>query len=288
MAGDMLNIQILGTAAAEGWPALFCTCDACKGARQLGGKNLRTRSGMMVDETVMIDFSPDAYMHERLFGLDYSKLEHVFITHSHSDHFLASDILMRKEGFAHTSPERPQPLYVYGNQQVHHVYNALRQWEGNTEVGLDNRVQLKLLKEFETVQAGEYTITPYRALHDKREDCLFFGIEKMGASILYGHDTGYFPQETWQQMKGNRFDVVLLDCTMGPQKEGSNHMGLPDNVQVRERMLQEGIADDSTRFVITHFSHNGGLLHDELSQMAAKLGFDTAYDGMEISIPCKG
>jgi len=34
-----MKVKILGTAAAEGWPALFCRCPACQRARKLGGKN---------------------------------------------------------------------------------------------------------------------------------------------------------------------------------------------------------------------------------------------------------
>ena len=33
-----MKLQYLGTAAAEGWPALFCNCSACIKAKELGGK----------------------------------------------------------------------------------------------------------------------------------------------------------------------------------------------------------------------------------------------------------
>ena len=39
-----MEILYLGTAAAEGWPALFCGCEICKRARAAGGKELRTRT----------------------------------------------------------------------------------------------------------------------------------------------------------------------------------------------------------------------------------------------------
>ena len=41
--------QYLGTAAAEGWPGLFCDCQACEKARAKGGRNIRTRSQAIVD-----------------------------------------------------------------------------------------------------------------------------------------------------------------------------------------------------------------------------------------------
>lgn len=54
-----MEIQYLGTAAAEGWPALFCDCDICRRARAAGGKDLRTRTQSMIDGTILIDFPPD-------------------------------------------------------------------------------------------------------------------------------------------------------------------------------------------------------------------------------------
>ena len=36
-----MEIQYLGTAAAEGLPALFCDCETCRKARNIGGKEVR-------------------------------------------------------------------------------------------------------------------------------------------------------------------------------------------------------------------------------------------------------
>ena len=44
-----MELQYLGTAAAEGWPALFCDCRICRHARETGGKELRTRTQSLVD-----------------------------------------------------------------------------------------------------------------------------------------------------------------------------------------------------------------------------------------------
>ncbi len=38
-----MKLTYLGTAAAEGWPAVFCNCPCCRQARVLGGKDIRTR-----------------------------------------------------------------------------------------------------------------------------------------------------------------------------------------------------------------------------------------------------
>ncbi len=39
-----MELMYLGSAAAEGWPALFCECDACKEAARRGGRDIRMRA----------------------------------------------------------------------------------------------------------------------------------------------------------------------------------------------------------------------------------------------------
>lgn len=53
-----MKIRYLGTAAAEGWPALFCSCPICTKARAEGGRNLRTRTQAILDGELLLDFRP--------------------------------------------------------------------------------------------------------------------------------------------------------------------------------------------------------------------------------------
>ena len=63
-----MKLQYFGTAAAEGWPSLFCGCDACRRAREAGGRNIRTRSQAMIDDKLLIDFPADTYLHMTYYG----------------------------------------------------------------------------------------------------------------------------------------------------------------------------------------------------------------------------
>ncbi len=36
-----MKLKILGSAAAEGVPALFCVCPVCQAARENGGRDIR-------------------------------------------------------------------------------------------------------------------------------------------------------------------------------------------------------------------------------------------------------
>ena len=91
-----MKIKYLGTAAAEGIPAMFCKCDNCNRARALGGKNIRTRSQALIDGKILIDFPADSYMHELRYGIDFSDIPALLITHVHEDHCYLSEMTNRR------------------------------------------------------------------------------------------------------------------------------------------------------------------------------------------------
>ena len=76
-----MKIKFLGTAAAEGIPALFCDCEICERVRRLGGKNIRTRSQALINDDLLIDFPADTYLHVLNYGLELHKINNCIITH---------------------------------------------------------------------------------------------------------------------------------------------------------------------------------------------------------------
>ena len=65
-----MQIKVLGSAAAEGWPALFCECDICKYAWEHKGKDVRRRTSYLLNDDVMIDYGPDVYGQSLQFDID--------------------------------------------------------------------------------------------------------------------------------------------------------------------------------------------------------------------------
>ena len=274
-----MKLKMLGTAAHEGWPALFCQCNACNYARKHGGKNVRMRSGVLIDSDIRIDFSPDAYAQTLAHGFEMSEVKHLLISHSHADHFVPHDLVLRRPPYAHFS-ER-QPLRVYGNNFVRDTYQSALETVFHTSSDvMEEYVEFVTIKPFDVLELDECTtVTALPALHKRDEDCLLYLVERNGKAVMYGHDSGIFPEPTWQALQGKHVDVITLDCTFGSGSDGLNHMGVPDNAAIRERMIADGIADADTKFVITHFSHNAGLNHDELTALGAEHGLLCAYDG---------
>lgn len=272
-----MKIKYLGTAAAEGLPALFCNCEYCTKARQLGGRNIRTRSQALINDDLLVDFGPDTYMHALQYHMNLTEIKHVLITHCHQDHFYMDDLLTRAVPFGNVN----DVMHVYGNNMLsalyhHHVVtNGIN---GNT----DQVLQVVELQEYEKAEVGEYQVIPLIADHNPKEKCFIYIISRNGKHLLYANDTGYFSEEVWEFLKPFRFDLVSLDCNHVEMPIYHNHMSIPCCRDVKERLENMGCVDKSTICVLTHFSHNHGGIQEELEALTKDMGFVVAYDGMEV------
>ncbi len=278
-----MKFKFLGTGAAEGFPAMYCGCAHCEAARKSGGKDLRTRSQAMIDEDFLIDYPSDSFIHAMQYRLRMDSVKYIFVTHSHLDHFAPEDATMRGLAFAHNIRE---PLVtVYGNEAVKKVYD----WAHETMIGkIKDGYTYRLLKAYEPVRAGEYTVIPLPARHDPNENCYIFVIRKGGKTILYGNDTGMLYEEVFDYLKEQNiyFDMVSLDCTMveNPVSDEGSHMGIDGVVRVKARLMENGNADGRTKFFANHFSHNGNPTQERLEKLLLPHGIMPAYDGLEVEL----
>lgn len=267
-----MRIQFLGTAAAEAWPAVFCNCDTCNRARAVGGNNFRSRSSILIDDIYKIDLPPDTYYHMVRYNLDLSALAHLFITHSHSDHFCAGELEWYGPPFAHNL--KNPPLHLYGNAAV--IEGARRVLGAQP----DPPVALHQLEPFVPVKAGDLTFTPILGSHIPDEQCLNYLVQCEDATILYTPDSGQYSQQTFEYLCSQKLDVAIVECTLGTQDfEPGGHMTFQAVLDLRDTLAKHNAVTSDTLFVITHFSHNIGMLHDELSAIAGREGIEVAYDG---------
>lgn len=272
-----MKIKFLGTAAAEGIPGAFCTCETCQKARKLGGKSIRLRSQALIDDALLIDFGPDTLVNTLRFNIDLAALEHCLVTHDHRDHFYSMDLYNTSPGMS----KLPQNKHfrIYSNPEViEKVDLAAAHSRGYLE-GVR-------VTPFVPFGAGKHTVTALKARHGT-ENPYVYAISDGEKTLLYAHDTDIFKEETWEYLKtsGMHFDLVTMDCTEGANEDlpYHGHMCLGRNVQFRKLLLEAGLADEKTIFVSNHFSHNGkDACYDDFAPQAAKLGLLTSWDGMEI------
>lgn len=277
-----MKLTYFGTAAAEGWPALYCNCPSCISAREKGGKSIRTRSQSLLNDDLLIDFSADTYLHVLNYGLDLDPVRNVLITHPHEDHLYLDDLTCRVDWYVKEQYRSPWELGIYGSSSVREAYEL----RASTCEPLAKVAPMHEIPPFQAVQVGNYRVHPMLADHARDLVCYIYAIEGPdGKCLLYAHDTGYLREDCWAYMKeqGLHFNMVSLDCTCGKLPDDRNHMGLAADARVKDRLLAEGFADDNTLFYVNHFSHNCLFLnHEEITAAASEHGMKVSYDGCQV------
>lgn len=274
-----MKVKVLGSGSSEGTPTIYCTCPVCANARKFGGKEVRRRTSFMIDEDMLIDFSPDltALSGE---GLDLTGIEHILVTHSHSDHFDIETMLYRSEYNVIGGPKKD--LHVYGNEAVVEAINSRL---AEHPYILD--VEAHLMKYEQTVQIGKYSVTALRSNHVTTENCLAYLISDGGKYYLHMTDSAFPDNDIFEYLRIHKIKLalVVLDCTCGDTDLAFyGHMNLRQNVRVREHLERIGAIDSSSLVIATHVAHCSGQTHEAFSINAARFGIGVAYDGLTLEI----
>jgi phosphoribosyl 1,2-cyclic phosphate phosphodiesterase len=271
-----MRLFFLGTAAAEGYPGIFCQCDHCQTARGLGGKNLRYRSAMLVNTDLLIDFGPDLLAAAQRFNLSLWGVKIGLVTHAHEDHFHAPSFGMRANAFTGKLP--PPTLHLYGPQDIAEILEK-------TYLDLDAlHLKNRTVHASDTWKRGKYTFTAYRAYHAVEHlEALFYSVDDGKHAILYATDTGRFPPETRQALAGRSFDAIILEETLG---DGTydQHLGFDSFLEEVEWLRSAGLLRPGGRVFAHHFSHSGNPSHAKLEEFFRPHGVEAAYDGLEINL----
>ena len=268
-----MKIKYLGTAAAEGIPALLCDCSVCEKSRALGGKNLRTRSQALVDDDMLIDMPPETFAHIQSNGINLLNIKHWLITHSHSDHFYADDIVNLMLG-----SKNRKKIDIYSNEIV---IDRLKKEIDSANLG--ENFGLHCVESYRTFRVGRRKITAFNAVHMPDERALLYFIEDGNRGYLHLYDTGEVKDEIaeWMQKNGKAADIVAIDCTFGTIEERYfGHMNLKQVAEECEKLKKRGIIKDNAKIFATHFCHWGGT-YEELCKAAEGTGITIAYDGLE-------
>ncbi|GHV66785.1 hypothetical protein AGMMS49928_02310 [Spirochaetia bacterium] len=280
-----MEILFLGTAAAEGIPALFCRCQTCRDAAEAGGLEIRTRCAYLVNGHLLLDLTPDIMLHKLRYNLDLAAVDTVCFTHSHTDHLNWADLCFRcVPVYAHIPGEKP--LDIYANKKCCKTIRRGLEFEFGSPK--NPSLVLHEIGVKSVLERGELRITALRATHDKREDCLLFLVQEGEKNFFQVNDTGLPEDDTENVLRdaleGRVLDAVSMDCTHGKEPGSRGHMGLAENIIFKQRLISAGLADERTQFFANHFSHNGHASHAELCEALAPQGISPAYDGMVLTL----
>ena len=288
-----MEVQFLGTAAAEQFPSIYCRCDFCTRVRQKGGKDQRTRASLRIGTRYQIDFGPDANWQMHRCGIDLFDLEHLFITHTHSDHFQFEEIVSK----SHAVKTNGKPLQIYMSVPAkEHLESILFTFDAQVEDEEDleafkKRFPVHGLEYFNSYDVGELRVETIKGSH-KAEGKDQFSLNYLirlpdGRRVLYAVDTGYYLEESWAFLQGKRADILIMDCTFTARKSeprAFGHHTFLSYLESLQRMKEIGFITTQSRIFTTHFDPHQALFHEEMQALFSESAFavTVAYDGLTI------
>jgi phosphoribosyl 1,2-cyclic phosphate phosphodiesterase len=273
-----MKITILGSAAAEGYPGLFCDCENCRTAREKGGKDLRARAAVLVNDDLLIDFGPDLLAAALRYNIELTRLRLLLVTHFHGDHWYSENLMFRHQWFRATELSE---LHIIANTRLNSEIEALCNY--HRIVKEDLVIKTTILEPFAALQADSYHIRALPAEHNPDTDPLIYTISQDGIRLIYASDTGLLAEPTWQALCGYKANLLIMEMTMG-ELSGEHHMGRQNFLTTVDRMRKEGTISDDCQTIANHFSHHCTPPHDELEKELAALGIIAAYDGLSIEV----
>jgi len=284
-----MKITFLGTSAANAFPEPFCRCQNCEQARKLGGRSLRKRAAVLINDDLLIDLGPDALTAAAQHNLPFKNVRYCLQTHAHDDHLDTSHFLSRSPGFGVVGAPR---LHFYASAGT--IRAAATRLErdcapyrfGDLELVEQLNLEVHVIAAFQSYKIGSYQVNPFPANHDPVVEPLLYAVQSESSSLFYGTDTAILAQETWDGFHQYqlRFDLVILDHTYGPEEIGTDHLSAHQLIEHMERMRDEGLLSENARVFATHIAHEGNPAHPDLVAFAAKHGYEIAYDGMTVEI----
>ena len=271
-----MRIRLLGTAAAEGVPALYCHCPTCESARAKKGRNIRRRSAILIDDCMCIDYGPDIAAAFESVNYDAANLRHLLITHSHFDHFYPENLEIRGRRYL---TETPSMLEIVGNSATFLRLSML----GYRDEELQIKRREPKIGAWQKV--GQYEIMPIPANHaHDLGGALNYVVRRNDKSILYATDTGVYTADAFEIINGIRFNLIILDATNYYCKSSRNHLTKEGILQMISFFRANGNMDQQTRIILTHFSHTGSKDQESMEEDMRKLDLVPGYDGMEVWI----
>ncbi|MFZ4060354.1 MAG: hypothetical protein ACOYK5_03920 [Bacteroidia bacterium] len=269
-----MKITVMGTAGETTVPAIFSQRYGHQRALELGHKDIRSRSALMVDSHLKIDFPADTFHQVVTQGLELNHLKYVFITRSSYPNFAADEMANvlpfigeRKSG---------EHLRIFGNlESIQKAKQVL---------GVSNLVSFHEIQPFQVLNLGPYVIHPLKASNNGDLNPFNYVIRKGRNSVLYATDTGLYDERNLRYLKsGSILDAVVVGCIQGAKPSTDAHrMGFPELKRFKEKTEEMGITSLRTRWIMTQVSPSDGFLHEEWSSLVAPFGFEVAYDGLQI------
>lgn len=194
-----MKVQFLGTSAGWPLPRLGCKCEICK-SRDPHDK--RTRSQILIDETILLDAGPETYQH--LLKIDPTKIAACIITHKHHDH-------------------------ISGLWDLEKIYNRKKPL-----------VIVRSKGKLEKFKIGLYNITLFPVIHSKSIPTCGVLVEKNGKKVVYAPDFRKIPKVSQKLVKN--VDVAILGgSSLGIKGRAAGHETIGEGIVLGKKLTAKKV-----------------------------------------------
>lgn len=263
-----MEILLLGTGSADGWPNPFCRCASCESAVAVRGQ-----TAALVDGVLLLDCGPEAPRAALRCGRSLDTVRHILFTHGHHDHVGPAALLMRHWTGA------TEPLDVVGPPGA---LDQCRDW-----VGPSDPVRFIPVAAGDQLELGDYRVRVLAAAHgaDIGGDAVLYDLESVGGRIFWATDTGPLPAATQAAVAGAAYDAVFLEETFGNHTaHGTEHHDLPSFTATVSQLRRSGAVTDTTDVVAVHLSHH----NPSEVELTAALDYSGARPGRDGEVVTAG
>ncbi len=211
---------------------------------------------------LLIDCGASSLIAMKRFGMDPSRVEMIFLSHLHGDHFAGIPFLILDGQFS----RRTRPLTIAGPPGVE---NRIRQAEEVLFPGL-SQVRQKFAIQYVEYQTQSplswpsVALTPYPVLHPSGSTSFALRVEADGKIIGYSGDTEW-TQSLFQVAQDA--DLFISEAYFFDKKT-KYHLDYQTLVQYREKL-------HCRRLILTH-------MNEDLLQHLGQLTVEWAEDGKQI------
>ena len=279
-----MKIKVLGSGGSEGIPVPFCRCQICQNAR---GEDVRLRGSYWLktsDTNFLIEASPDLRQQIVTNNLGSLPLDYLFLSHRHFDHIYGlaelRQCLCKSHHHGRSSPigcflfgkELHSWLSLRGTESWYHQ-SIQQSFNDLVKGGVFTRAVLESFKKVEIGERIQFTLIS--GPHTTSTNSSGFVLKSGGKSLAYLGDIAVITPPLEELFIKTRPDLLIAHC---PFFFTHPHRKEMDVLKLKHIAAK--------RILISHFSHNAQMRHEDMVGEAARIDsrFIVAYDGLEIEL----
>jgi ribonuclease BN (tRNA processing enzyme) len=203
----------------------------------------RAAAGYLVetDQPLIFDLGPRTLINLQKLGVNRHRLQHLFFSHYHADHFSDFITFFFDEVIHARLVEARPPLTIYGPKGTRRLFTTILK-EFPSFSSAPFAVDIKEVHD-QTIQVGETRVTAGTVKHSAQLHCQGYRVEHEGGTFAYSGDAEYC-KGLVQLCQGAH--AAVLDCSFPVQRPGKGHMTARDCGRVAK---EAGVG----RLVLSHF-----------------------------------